>query len=343
MKSMGQTQEEYYRGVRMVPYDLLKELVLAVAGVGVLAILVAAFLSSPDVAPVTIANWSQADPVDFVTTATGELAGTTTSAGYGAPYNTTPDAFQSWGPIAPQAWFGVRIPIDSANAYVIDPLKHASFTNSTLAASLTQWQAATPDQQAAWLDAYTTALADATVKDGNVTVASGDYGPLTLMMSNLLGVAQTGGLDGLLAINGRFYQTDYTQPLLFMGDGGYFDGLAANEHLSGDLWGMMNETGTYPGQTWLWLYTMWYQVPPFTSDTGFLGLNAGNADLGIIILMTVLTFLLALVPFIPILRDIPRWLPIHRLIWRAYYAPNGQAPGRPTSVKPLGSSVPPAP
>ena len=38
MKSMGQTQEEYYRGVRMVPYDLLKELVLAVAGVGVLAI-----------------------------------------------------------------------------------------------------------------------------------------------------------------------------------------------------------------------------------------------------------------------------------------------------------------
>ena len=27
MKSMGETQEEYYRGVRMVPYDLVKELV----------------------------------------------------------------------------------------------------------------------------------------------------------------------------------------------------------------------------------------------------------------------------------------------------------------------------
>jgi hypothetical protein len=27
---------------------------------------------------------------------------------------------------------------------------------------------------------------------------------------------------------------------------------------------------------------------------------------------------LALVPFIPILRDIPRWVPIHRLIWRQY-------------------------
>jgi hypothetical protein len=35
--------------------------------------------------------------------------------------------------------------------------------------------------------------------------------------------------------------------------------------------------------------------------------------------MTVLTILLALVPLIPILRDIPRWVPIHRLIWRRYY------------------------
>jgi len=62
-------------------------------------------------------------------------------------------------------------------------------------------------------------------------------------------------------------------------------------------------------------------VPPFTSPTGFLGINSSNADLGIIILMTLLTGALALVPLIPILRDIPRWVPIHRLIWRGYYAP----------------------
>jgi hypothetical protein len=141
------------------------------------------------------------------------------------------------------------------------------------------------------------------------------------MMNNLLSVAQAGGLDGLLLVNGRFYQTDYTQALLFMGDGTYLSGLAANANLTGSQWGMMNETGSYPGQTWLWLYTMWYQVPPFTSADGFLGLNAGNADLGVVILMTVLTLALALVPFIPILRDIPRWLPIHRLIWKQYYAP----------------------
>jgi hypothetical protein len=287
----------------------------------VLTLILSAFLSSPDVPPVTIASWSQADPVDFVTTATGELAGSTTSAGYGQPYNSTNDAYQRWGPIAPQAWFGVRIPVDSANAFVIEPLKHASVGDTALGSGLTQWQAASSDQQGKWLDSYTKALVDATAADGKVSVASGDYGPLPVMMSTLLGVAETGGLDGLLVINGRFYQTDYTQPLLFMGDGGYLSGLADQAHLSGSQWGMMNETGLYPGQTWLWLYTMWYQVPPFTSDTGFLGLNAHNADLGIIILMTVLTILLALVPFIPFLRDIPRWLPIHRLIWKRYYSP----------------------
>jgi hypothetical protein len=328
MKSMGATQEQYYRGVRLVPYDLVKELVLALAGVGALVLLLAAFLSSPDVAPVTIADWATADPVDLVTTATGELAGSTTTAGYGQPYNSTPDAAQTWGPIAPQAWFGVRIPVDAGDAFVLQPLQRASYSNTELGAALANWHGATADQQAGWLDSYTKALAEATVSDGKVSVASGDYGPLPVMMSNLLGIAQSGGLDGLLVINGRFYQTDYTQPLLFMGDGEYLGGLAEKANLTGSLWGMMNETGMYPGQTWLWLYTMWYQVFPFNSDTGFIGLNGGNADLGIIILMTVLTIALALVPLIPVLRDIPRWIPIHRLIWREYYAPKGAATGR---------------
>jgi hypothetical protein len=317
---MGATQEEYYRGVRMVPYDLVKEIVLAIVGVGVLALVIAALLSSPDVPQVTIATWAQQNPVDLVTTATNELAGTTTSAAYGPPYNSV-GAGQSWGPIAPQKWFGVRIPIDSANAFVIQPLQKASFSNTTLGTALAAWQKATPDQQTKWLDAYSKALPAATVTDGSVVVATGDYGPLPVMMSNLLGVAQAGGLDGLLVINGRFYQTDYTQPLLFIGDGTYLSGLASDAKLTGSQWGMMNETGSYPGQTWLWLYTMWYQVPPFTSTTGFLGFNSSNADLGIILLMTLLTVALALVPFIPILRDIPRWIPIHRLIWRGYYAP----------------------
>jgi hypothetical protein len=29
----------------------------------------------------------------------------------------------------------------------------------------------------------------------------------------------------------------------------------AAAHLQGNTWGMMNETGSYPGQAWLWLYS----------------------------------------------------------------------------------------
>jgi hypothetical protein len=62
---------------------------------------------------------------------------------------------------------------------------------------------------------------------------------------------------------------------------------------------MMNETGQYPGQTWLWLYTMWYRSFRSTATPGFLGLNGGNADLRIIIVMTLLTIALALVRSFP--------------------------------------------
>ena len=74
---------------------------------------------------------------------------------------------------------------------------------------------------------------------------------------------------------------------------------------------MMNETGNYPGQPWMWLYTFWYQVKPFSTSA--------NADAQVWALMMVLTLGLLFLPFIPGLRSIPRWIPVHRLIWRDYY------------------------
>ena len=132
-------------------------------------------------------------------------------------------------------------------------------------------------------------------------------------MSSELALARSGGLDGLLlAGTGTFYQTDYTAPLLFMGDGGHLSGLAEQQKLLGTQWGVMNETGRYPGQAWLWLFQMWYQIPPYNTSA--------NVDLLVVLTMGVLSVALILVPFIPGLRDIPRWIPIHRLIWRSFYA-----------------------
>lgn len=311
MTSAAETQERYYAGVRMEPFDLVKELVVALVVVSVLVVVLAAVFSAPDVPAVTIGSWAQADPVDFVTTATAELAGQSGTAQYGPPYNSTPDAAQAIGPIVPQQWAGVSTPIDTAQDFVLHPLALGATGNEALTAALGEYNGATATQQQAWLDAYTAALASATTQNGEVVVASGDYGPVPVLMSNLLGIARTGGLDALLLENGRFFQTDLTRPLLFLGDGSYLANLATDQHLSGDQWGVMNETGSYPGQTWLWLYSIWYQVPPFNS--------AANADLVIVLIVIVLTVLLALVPFIPGLRDIPRWLPVHRLIWRRYY------------------------
>jgi hypothetical protein len=304
-----QTQEEYFRGVPTIRYDLLKELAIAMTAVLALVLVLTALLSSPDVKPVTVQSWAAADPVDFVTTATGELAGSTVSADYGAPYNNGSGSVQSFGPISPQTWFGVHQPVDSANDFVIAPLKVHAAGTTDLAAALDTYAKADDKTRQAWLDGYTKALADAKLDQGAVTVATGDYGPLPLMMASLLNLAQSGALDGMLLSQGGFYQTDYTRPLLFMGDGAYLPNLADAQKLTGSQWGMMNETGSYPGQTWLWLYTFWYQVPPFT-NSGF------PADLGVVLMMTLLSLGLLLIPFIPGLRDIPYWIPIHRLIWR---------------------------
>jgi len=156
------------------------------------------------------------------------------------------------------------------------------------------------------------------VADGKVTVADGDYGPVAAMLGRLVQLAQTGALDGLLLSSNHFYQTDYTKPLLFINDGGYVSSLAQDQHLTGNQWGMMNETGLYPGQTWLWLYTLWYQIPPFN--------QVSYTDLLVVLMMVLLTTLLMLVPLIPGLRDIPRWIPIYRLIWRRYYADTKATP-----------------
>jgi hypothetical protein len=286
-------------------YDLVKEFVIALVVVGALTVALAAVFSSPDRRAITLAAWAGADPNDVVATAAGELAGTTTSAGYGAPYNRASDG-QKLGPLPLQRWGSVRIPIDSANDLVISPLSTVN-ADPGLTAALNTWRAASPDQRVAWASAYSDALA--AVPDGDpAKVKAGDYGPVPVLASRFLSLARSGVLEGLLTSRNTFYVSDETKPLLLLADGAYLEDQARADHLGGDQWGMMNESGNYPGQPWMWLYTFWYQVKPFsTSD---------NADALVWGLMAVLTLGLILLPFIPGLRSLPRHLGVHRLIWR---------------------------
>jgi hypothetical protein len=302
---------DYYRGVRMAPYDLVKEIAIATVGVLVAVLILSAVLSSPDIPSATIQAWAKADPVDFVTTAASELSSQTLIAQYGPPYTTGIGSVQSIGPIEPQVWAGVHVPVNAPLDFVLQPLSQATVGDQTLASALTTFNDASATQQGKWLAAYNQAVGSAALVDNQVTVPSGDYGPVPILMSRLLSLARSGGLDALLLTSGNFYQTDYSRPLLFLSDGGYFVGLAKAQDLTGSQWGMMNETGRYPGQAWIWLFTLWYQIPPFNT--------VSNTDLLVVVVMTLLSLGLLLVPFIPGLRDIPRWIPVHKLIWREHY------------------------
>jgi hypothetical protein len=287
-------------------YDLFKELTVGVIVVGLLVVGFAAVASSPDEPAVNLQSWANASPSDFVATASAELGKTSDTATYGPPYSTTKGATQTLGALDFQSLSGTRIPINTAADFVTTPLRKLHSES----AALVTWSAASSTQRAKWAANYSTALAKAP-GGSPARVKSGAYGPVPALTSGLLTEAKRGALDGAILSEGGLFNTDYTRGILFLGDGNYFPNLATAQHLTGDQWGVMNETGSYPGQSWLWLFSFWYQIPAIG--------NLGNADLVVVGIMLILTTLLALVPFIPGLRSIPRWIPIHKLIWRDYY------------------------
>jgi hypothetical protein len=312
-------------------YDILKE--GSIAGIVILALTfgLAGLLSSPDVPPVTVATWAKLAPADFLATAATELNGTSLSATYGPPYNNGTGSVQHLL-ITPQTWFGVTQPVNSAQDFVLTPLSALAATNRPLAAVLAIYRAAPAAQQLKWANAYANAVTKVKFVNGIPVVPPAADGPVPIMLASELTLGRSGGLDTDLLTQQQFYGSNYTKPLLFIADGSYFANQAQAMNLTGGQWGVMNETGSYPGQPWLWLYTLWYQVPHFSTSA--------NVDLIAVSLTGLGTILLLLVPFLPGLRDIPRLIPMHRLVWRSWYrsAPGpaaGQGP-RPADKTPAG-------
>ncbi len=300
-----------WRG-RVRPYDILKEATIAFVVVALLTLGLAVVFGSPDDPAVTIRQWSNADPVDFVQTAATELAGTSETATYGPPYNHGTGFVQHLGPISLQELAGVTQPINAAQDFVLSPLSMAASTTPGLRSALNAYEQATAHERAVWNAAFAKADTHLRVVGDRLVLPAGTYGPLPTLLGDLLSIARTGGLDAALESHSAFYGTNYTKPLMFLADGQYFADLGAQRHLLGTpQWGMTNETGNFSGQSWLWLYTFWYQVNPMASSA--------NADVEVMAIMVVLTLGFALVPFIPGVRRIPEYVPLYRAIWRSYY------------------------
>jgi hypothetical protein len=309
-------------------YDILKEGTIAAVVVLALTLGLAGLLSSPDIPPVTIATWARIAPADFLATAASELNGTSETALYGQPYNTQSGSVQKLL-FSPQTWFGVTQPVNAAQDFVIGPLATLASDDPAIAAPLAAYKAAPAAQQLKWANAYAAAVTKVKFVNSSPVVPAASDGPVPALMAGELTLARSGTLDTDLLAQQPFYGTNFTKPLLFIEDGQYFVNEATALGLSGSQWGVMNEPGSYPGQPWLWLYTLWYQVPGWTNST--------NIDMIAIYMTGLATILLLLIPFIPGLRDVPRLIPVHRLIWRQ---PGSPPPGHGTATSQVATSVP---
>ena len=298
-------------------YDIVKEGTIALAIVAALTLILALFMGSPDETPLTFKGWATTNADNFYATAVQELAGSSGTATYGGPYNNNSDGLNV-GPFWLQKWAGVTHPIDTVNDFVIAPLS-TQLMSSEVSSAVSTWNAASPTQQGAWATSYDEAI---TKVEGKLSdVPAGEYGPVPALAAGLTSMAKSGALDAALLSQGGFFQTDNTKQILFFGDGSYLDDAGTAANLQGGTWGMMNETGRYPGQAWLWLYSFWYQIPPFNNEES--APIGANADAYIMYLMGALSLGLILIPVIPGIKSLPMRIPIHRGIWSQYYKSEG--------------------
>jgi hypothetical protein len=310
-----QSPQGYYRGYRMVESDLIKELAFATVAIAAVVIILAVVFSSPDEPSLTIKRAAQEDPLPFAENSLSYLDGSSDISNYGPPYNNATGSVQALGFISPQKWAGIQVPVDPARDFVLNPLRSTAGDDPALASALKTYSAASASQRSRWEANLEKALSakDARVSEGTIRVAPGGYGPVLTMMNAELKLGLNGAVDGLLLSSGSFYQADYTKPLLFVSSSGALNRRATSYNLQGDQWGVMNETGNWPGQAWLWLYTLLYQIPPFAT------VWEPAADLAAVMTIGLLSLILLAVPWIPGLRDIPRWVRVYRIIWREHY------------------------
>ncbi len=309
---MSRTSDANFRGVPMKPYDLIREGLIVLGVIAVIIVLLAIFWPPPDYPTVRGEEVATRQPIAYVKTAADILAGNASLQDYGPPYNPDTANSQKLLGISPITWFGVRQPLDPSKDFVLTPLSRVAVFDKDVAAALKAWQAASDKDQAAWTKAYIGALDKATVVEGRVQVAAGDYGPVPAMMQGMLNLGKAGLLEGALESNDRQpYALDTSRAMLFFQED--VDGSVADTlDMTGPQWGITHEVGNHPGPWWLWPYAIWYQIP---------GLNTNpNADLIAILIMLVLYLILFFLPFIPGLNRIPLGIRFYRLVWRDWYA-----------------------
>ncbi|MGO9308333.1 MAG: hypothetical protein ACLQDL_04845 [Spirochaetia bacterium] len=308
---MSRTSDGYQRGVPQKPYDLIREGLIALGAVAVLVVVLALIFKSPDAPTVRGEDVAKNQPLDYMRTATDFLSGESEMQEYGPPYTNDKDNIQRIVGPGPAVVLGVTMPMDARQEFVIAPLEKVAVFSKDVAAALKTWKSASEDQQKAWTKAYGDALDKGEETNGEVKVAAGDYGPVPVMIGGMLDLGRAGLLEGALTSSERLpYTLDNTKAMLFFQED--VDSSVADKYdMKGTQWGITHEVGNLPGPWWLWPYAIWYQIPPLTT--------APNADVIVGFIMILFFLLLLFAPFIPVLKRLPEWIPIYRIVWRDWY------------------------
>ncbi len=308
---MSIKSDKYLKGIEMAPYDLLREGAIMLAVVFVAIILLASLFSSPQYPPVTSKQMGYAQPLATMQMVASVLIDQCETETYGPPYNDNGAPQEIFG-IAPAKWFGVTIPIDAKEAFVLQPLEAVATMNPDIKLALAEYRNASHEQQLAWATNYNNMISKAKYEDRKIVgLKEGDYGPVPQLVYGMLLLSRSGLLEAAQNMTEWSpYLFNFTNSLLFIQNSG-LNTVATTLDMQGTEMGISHETGPWPGAWWLWPYAGFYQIPPM--------LTSNNGDIQVGSIMIVIFLLLLFLPFIPILNKIPYWIPLYKLFWRDWY------------------------
>jgi len=298
---------------RLVRHVFWKYPILAFVLLVIVALL-AGFLGSPNWPRDTIASVTRNDPGGAIKAFTQELDGTATSTGNAQE-------------------FGMG---DPGQVFVLGPLHQAApLLGSDVVAALGTYDAASPDQRQAWASAYDKALGTITPMGGGdmggtpgpdykrIGTLKGDFGPVPVLVQANLQLAETGYLEQYLQSVDPGHSYHLTNIWLY--DHPNMLNTAVAEGLTDDQWGMVKERGFPVGP--------WYLSIPAVFHVYFPGGATGQG----FVLWNLLfaAILLFVVPLVPGIRDIPRYLKLYRFI---YHYPTPGELDQPAFVERHGST-----
>ncbi len=300
---------------KMKESDLIKEFLFAFVGVIILIILLALIFQSPKKLPFSIQSYAKSNPAGFKKVEMRNVLGQSQIETYGYPYNKNGES-QEIGFYSPEDIEGVTVPITPINTFFITPLKMEASVDKSLQAPLNNFLYLSKYKKGK-LNKIEQSYYNYLLSGKNIystQYLSNKYYPIYTLVNSTLNMAKSGIFAQLLDINlpgnNSTYTYNYQNKLLFL-QGAPIQNLANKYQMSGDQWGILKETGYYPGPWWLGIYTSFYQIPAIG--------NSPNADLIAFSSFGILIVLLALVPILPFINQIPYYIPIYKLIWKRYY------------------------